>query len=66
MKNLYWLTMKAENDTFIILYQNKKLYTLPKASFKTDVELQEFRGFLTEQIDIKPKKIYRIALWGGK
>ncbi|TDG35590.1 hypothetical protein EZJ43_13290 [Pedobacter changchengzhani] len=57
-------TMKAENDKLIILYQNRKLYPIPKSSFKTMIELEEFRGFLSAQNHIKPKNIYRTVLWG--
>ncbi len=61
MNNLYRFTMKSENDTFIILQQNNKLYPLPKTSSITDVELQEFRRFLIEQTCMKPKKNSRIS-----
>lgn len=55
---------KAENDEFIILFQDRvKRYILPKSAFQNKSELEEFRIFLNNQSNIKIKTFNRIKLW---
>lgn len=55
---------KSENDEFIFLYPKRKNCILPKESFQTKSELEEFRNFLTSQTHIKSKKFNGKELWG--
>ena len=56
-------TKKAENDEFIVLFMGRKHSTLPKGSFTSAVELEEFRLFLMEQKHIKTKKFNGTEVW---
>lgn len=62
---VYWgaFTKKAENEEFIMLFQGKKHSILPKASFTSTTELQEFRLFLMEQKHIKTKRFNGAEIW---
>ncbi|WP_316769024.1 YcxB family protein [Pedobacter frigiditerrae] len=62
---VYWgaFAKKAENDEFIFLFINKKHYILPKASFKNNEELEEFRLFLTKQKHIMTKRFNGTEIW---
>jgi len=55
---------KSENSEFIILFRKRKNCILPKESFRTKAELEEFRLFLSLQRHIKPKKFNGKKLWG--
>lgn len=62
---VYWgaFTKKAENEEFIMLFQGRKHSILPKSSFLSIAELEEFRSFLMEQKYIKTKKFNGAEIW---
>ncbi|RZL34211.1 MAG: YcxB family protein [Pedobacter sp.] len=54
---------KAENEEFILLFIGRKQSILPKSSFMSTAELEEFRLFLMEQQHIKTKKFNGTEIW---
>ncbi|WP_316807910.1 YcxB family protein [Pedobacter agri] len=58
-------TKKAENDEFIVLYIGRKHSIIPKTSFQTTAELENFRWFLMEQKRIKTKKFNGKEIWNN-
>lgn len=62
---IYWgaFNKKAENEEFIVLFIDRKHSILPKASFVSTAELEEFRLFLMGQKHIKTKKFNGTEIW---